>query len=400
MRRTGNPDYVLYAAAIIATLFGVIAVWDAGYAESAAKGEMFPRAILTQAIFGFAGILMAWGLSKVSPDKFRKLAYPIVGVTVLLLVGVLILGKDVNGATRWYRFGPFSFQPSEVAKLSAIIFIAAGFAGLKPWEDVRCKTFKKWVGNWLIPKIVRAWPLVPVLVLVGLIELQPDMKTAMVIVATTGFMIYAAGVSKKTIFTSFAVVLVLAGAMIIDKPYRLTRLMSHGDRWSESKIDSNGFQTTQSETALAMGGVLGKGLGEGRAKHTLPEPTSDFVLATIGEETGLLGSYFVIGLLGLIVWRLYHQGMMRVDRFQKLMLVGMSCWIAVQTVANVVVANGAVPVMGVPLPFFSAGGSSLLALWLAVGVAQSVVSSPNVRVERGGSVDRELAPARRKAYVR
>ncbi|MFM9872681.1 MAG: FtsW/RodA/SpoVE family cell cycle protein, partial [Fimbriimonadaceae bacterium] len=193
---------------------------------------------------------------------------------------------------------------------------------------------------------------------------------------------------------------VLAGAAIIDKPYRVTRLLSHADRWSDSKIDSIGFQTTQSETALAMGGILGKGFGQGRAKYTLPEPTNDFILATIGEEAGLIGSLVVIGLLGFIVMRLYNHGMQRIDRFEKLMLVGVSCWIGIQTILNVMVANGFLPVMGVPLPFFSAGGSSLFALWLALGVSQSVISSPNVRVEQGGLSVNEGEPVARRAYVR
>lgn len=401
MKRYGSPDYLLFAAAAVATLFGIIAVWDAGYAESAAKGEGFPRAVLMQSLFAVAGVCAAWIVSLIPAEKLRKWVWPALICTGLLLVGVLVLGKPVNGATRWFRLGPASFQPSEVAKLASIIFLAAGFARHTAWKPGRTNTLKKWIGNWLIPKIVRAWPLLPVLAIVSLIELQPDLKTAMVIVFTSIAMLYAAGVSKKSFFTVAAVVVLVGAAAVIDKPYRLTRVLSHADRWSESKIDSIGYQTTQSETALAMGGVLGKGFGQGRAKYTLPEPTSDFVLATIGEEAGLVGSLGVIGLLGFIVWRLYRQGMERVDPFQRLTLVGIASWIGIQSVANVVVANGAIPVMGVPLPFFSAGGSSLWALWLAVGVAQCIVRSPNIRIEQGHP-NSELSqePARRRAYVR
>lgn len=400
MKRYGNPDYVLFAAAAIATLFGIIAVWDAGYAESAVKGEGFPRAVLMQSLFALAGLAGCWLISRLPAEKLRKYAWPAVIVTGLLLVGVLVLGKPVNGATRWFRFGPASFQPSEVAKLTCILFLASAFAGHTAWKPVRTGSFRLWLGRWLFPKIARAWPLIPVVAVVGLIELQPDLKTAMVILFTSAFILIAAGVSGKSFATVAAVVALVGAAAVVDKPYRLTRILSHNDRWSESKIDSIGFQTTQSETALAMGGVLGKGFGQGRAKYTLPEPTSDFVLATIGEEAGLVGSLAVIGLLGFIVWRLYRQGMERVDRFQKLALVGIACWIAIQTVANVVVANGAIPVMGVPLPFFSAGGSSLLALWLAIGVAQSVVRSPNILVESSEPVRQPGQEPARRAYVR
>lgn len=401
MKRYGNPDYMLYAAAVVATLFGVIAVWDAGYAEAAAMGQMLPRSVITQGLYGIAGLVGAWGISQVAPRRIRQIAVPGMILISLLLVGVLFLGKEINGATRWYRFGPFSFQPSEVAKVFCIISMAAGFAGLTPWVKPKWKNSRQWIGHVLIPKIQRAWPLLPVLIVVGLIEMQPDLKTACVISVTAGFMLWAAGVSKKSFALLGICAVVFAGAAIVDKPYRLTRLLSHSDRWSENKIDSIGFQTTQSETALAMGGVMGKGFGEGRAKYTLPEPTNDFILATIGEELGLFGSLLVIGLLGFITWRIYSQGMMRVDRFERLTMVGVSVWIGVQTVTNVVVTNGAVPVMGVPLPFFSSGGTSLFALWLGIGVVQAVVSSPNVVVEEGLSLENEGRAVRsRAAYVK
>jgi cell division protein FtsW (lipid II flippase) len=215
-------------------------------------------------------------------------------------------------------------------------------------------------------------------------------------------MMVAGGVSGKSLWTIGLTVVLLAGVLVVDKPYRLNRFMSHGDRWSETKIDSIGYQTTRSETALAAGGLTGVGFGQGRAKHSLPEPTNDFIMATIGEEIGLVGSLMVMGLLGLIVWRLYHQGVRRVDRFERLFLVGCATWIGVQTVANIVVANGAVPVMGVPLPFFSAGGSSLAALWIAIGAAQAIVMSPNVKVESGSASDSaDPQPSmRRAAFLR
>lgn len=400
MKRNGSPDYLLYAAALVASLFGLIAIWDAGYAESAAQGAMIPSGLYGQVILGFLGMLFGLFLQRVSPEKYKKLVWPIMIGTCLLLVGVLLLGKEVNGATRWFRLGKMSFQPSELAKLSCVIFIAAGFAGLKPWVQPKVRRMGQWFGKVGLEKFIRALPLVPVLIVCGLIELQPDLKTAMVILITACFMMWAAGVSKKSFATLGIVLVVLAGALIIDKPYRLTRVASHWDRWSESKIDSIGYQTTQSETALATGGILGKGFGQGRAKYTLPEPTNDFILATIGEETGLIGSLVVIGLLGFVVMRLYNHGMQRIDRFEKLLLVGVSCWIGIQTITNILVANGFLPVMGVPLPFFSAGGSSLFALWLAIGVCQSVISSPNVRVEQGGLTSNEGESVSRRAYVR
>ncbi|MFM9873023.1 MAG: FtsW/RodA/SpoVE family cell cycle protein, partial [Fimbriimonadaceae bacterium] len=197
MKRNGSPDYLLYAAAVVASLFGLIAIWDAGYAESAAQGAMIPTGLYGQVILGVLGMGLGLLLQRVAPAKFKKMVWPIMIGTFILLAGVLVLGKEVNGATRWYRFGKMSFQPSEVAKLTCVMFMAAGFAGLKPWVQPKVRGFGDWIGKVGFEKVVRAWPLAPILIVFGLIELQPDLKTGMVIIVTACFIMWAAGVSKK-----------------------------------------------------------------------------------------------------------------------------------------------------------------------------------------------------------
>jgi len=401
-RTTNNPDYVLYGAAIIATIFGVLAVWDAGYAGAAAMGLLLPRQLISQSAFAVLGVACGLGISKLSPKVWPKWAGWSMVATLFLLVAVLFVGNTINGATRWFKIGPFSFQPSEIAKLTCILFLAAFLANHKPWKQPKIKNWAQRLDRVAWPKFKRAFPFIVVMAAVLLIEIEPDLATAMVIVAGSFLMLIVAGVSRKSLLTLAAMGGLVVLLLVIKEPYRLERITNHTSRWSESKIESIGFQTTQSETAMASGGLTGVGLGQGRAKHTLPEPTTDFILSTIAEEMGLIGSLFAIALLGAIAWRLYAQGIVRVDRFERLFLLGMACWISVQTVANVIMANGAVAAMGVPLPFFSAGGSSLLALWLGIGMSQSIIMSPNIKIEEGVepvNSDKAVVNARNRAAL-
>jgi cell division protein FtsW len=142
-----------------------------------------------------------------------------------------------------------------------------------------------------------------------------------------------------------------------------------------------GYQTVVSETALARGGLFGVGIGNGIAKHKLPAPTTDFVLATVGEEFGLLGVLVVVGLLAVVTWRLFWLAARAPDTFSRLALVGMAVWIGIQTCTSVTMVNGTLPPIGIPLPFVSYGGSSLLALWMGVGISMSVARQQSQKKE-------------------
>jgi cell division protein FtsW len=145
-------------------------------------------------------------------------------------------------------------------------------------------------------------------------------------------------------------------------------------------MDDLGYQTVQSEAGMAAGSLVGVGIGAGRAKHVMPAATTDFIMATISEETGLLGSLVVIGVIGLIVSRLWSLSRRSEDQFSSLVLGGTAAWIGIQTTVNVMMANGMLPAIGIPLPFISSGGSSLVALWAALGICQ-VVAPERVPVE-------------------
>jgi cell division protein FtsW len=206
-----------------------------------------------------------------------------------------------------------------------------------------------------------------------MIEREPDLGTAAVILAIAAVMLFLGGVSKRSL-----VVGVLIGALgvfflVTLEPYRVERILHHSERWNVGMVDDLGYQTTQSETAMAGGGFWGVGIGSGRAKHMLPAATTDFILATIGEETGLLGALGVLAMLGVLAWRLMHLGMRLSDRFGQLVLFGTAAWLGVQSSVNVMMANGTLPAIGIPLPLISSGGSSLIAIWGCLGICQSLV---------------------------
>jgi len=161
--------------------------------------------------------------------------------------------------------------------------------------------------------------------------------------------------------------------LVHSQGYRSDRIANHASRWTAQNIDDTSYQTVQSEYGMASGGLLGVGFGNGRAKHVMPAATTDFVLATVGEETGLVGTLAVLALLGGIVWRLVHNARRAPTEFGRLVCAGTAAWIGIQTTVNVMMANAFLPAIGIPLPFISSGGSSLLALWIVFGLCQTVL---------------------------
>lgn len=376
MTRKVSPDYWLYGAAMAATIFGVLAIWDAGYAAAAADGRLFPSQLLGHSLGIVGGLVLCVFFALQSPDRIRRWTPLLVILAILGLGAVLVIGKDVNGARRWIDLGRASLQPSEFAKLAVVLLLAVAMARHQPWKRTKVRHFAEWLDRVAVPKLIRAWPLYVVLLMAVLVELEPDLATSMILLATMFLMFMFGRVSGKSLLLLLAIGGFSGTLLVIKEPYRAERILNHSTRWSEQNIESIGFQTTQSETAFANGGLFGVGIGQGRAKHTLPEPINDFILATIGEELGLIGSLFTLVLLAIIAWRLFVQGIARSDRFESNFLVGMACWITVQTSVNVYMATGTFAAMGVPLPFFSSGGSSLLALWAGIGMAQAIIRSP------------------------
>ncbi len=276
---------------------------------------------------------------------------------LLVLVVVPGVGIEANGATRWLGYGPLSIQPSELVKLTLIIF----------WADLLARR-AKWIADIRLT-------LVPVLLTFGgagvLIMLQPNLGTTAIIFAVMVAMLFVAGTSGRWIGIVLAGGVAAGAAFAILFPWRWRRISAFLDPWQD--LQNTGYQTIESKTALANGGITGTGLGEGRSKWGfLPEAHTDFIFSVIAEETGFLGGLLVIALLIAVSVVGFQVAMRAPDRFGALLATGITTWFIIQAFLNIGQAVGALPVMGVPLPFVSSGGSSLLFSMIAAGMLLNV----------------------------
>ncbi len=292
-------------------------------------------------------------------NLLRRLTLPGLLLSLVLLVGVLIpgLGVSVNGAQRWIRLGPLQFQPSEMAKLALVLYASHVLAKSK---TIDMKATVK--------------PIVTVLILFGgLILLQPNLGTTIIMFSIGLSILFASGVRLWVLALLGSVSVTGATLLAYFAEYRRARLLAFLDPWADPL--NQGWQTIQSLVSVANGGVTGVGIGASRGKYGfLPEAHNDFIFAVTAEEFGLVGAVVVIlgyvffGITALVVAR-------RADRFGSLLVVGISTWILVQAFINIGAVLGVMPITGVPLPFMSAGGTSLVTTMAGIGVMLNVARS-------------------------
>lgn len=371
-------DLIVPALACILTAIGLFFAVDAGYARSMHGGHgAIPPEFYSQVEGWILGLIGAFFISKLNSAQLKRAAIPFWGLVyvLLLLTAFSPLHIIKSGAARWIHFGPIVIQPAELAKIGAVLMMAHWFSNRKSFA-VQKKRFKDvWqrMDHEIWPRIMRWAPIILFLPAILLIEKEPDMGTAFVIVCICfGVAIFGGARWKSIAFAGLVTVLAVA-VFIRMQPYRMERISNHGSQWSDVNIDGPGFQQLQARVSMAYGGLLGVGIGNGRAKHVIPAPTTDFMMATISEETGFIGSMFVLFLLGALCLRLGMLSQETDDKFAALVLIGLAAWLAVQGSVNVLQANDTLPAIGIPFPFISSGGSSLTALWLAVGCAQAAL---------------------------
>ena len=398
MRRISDP--LLFGLCLIATLLGLFFVFDAGYARSlAGGGGTIPKEFTMQIVFILIAVPLGLFLGGVRPEKWEKAARPLWYLTILSLIAVEVVGASQNGAKRWLGAGPVMVQPAEFAKLTVVLYLAACLASRKLWSEVvkPAKDFPTWLDRIAVPKLVRCWPMMTVLVAALLIEIEPDLGTAAVLLATAFLMFIPGRVTGKSLLVGAVLGTMVMFVIVQKQPYRMERITNHVHRWDIGVSDDAGYQTTQSEQGMADGGVMGVGIGRGRAKYFLPATTTDFIAATIAEEAGLVGSLGVLALLGAITFRLFALARRAPTEYGRLVLYGICAWFGIQTCTNFMMANGFLPAIGIPLPFFSSGGSSLISLWAAVGVAQAACLMPAPVIEK---VKAKVRPRRAVRVVR
>ena len=338
----------------------------------------FVKRQIVFALLGLAVLIVSKNLPYV---LYRRLVYVILGVTLLSLIIVLLpqVGHRVGGARRWLRFGPISIQPAEFAKLALIIYISYSVAKKK-------ERLRELSVGYTPHLLVSA-------VFIGLVVMQPDLGTAITFAVLTFLLLFVAGVRLRyLVATGFALVPLLALA-IAQKGYRWERFLAFLNPWRDPSDTS--FQLLHSLLALGSGGLLGVGLGSGQQKlFYLPEPHTDFILAVIGEETGIFGISIVLLLYSLLIYKGVKIALRAPERFGTYLAFGLTLAVGLQAFINSAVVMGLLPTKGLPLPFISYGGSSLITNLLAMGILMNI-SSYAREPSRGWHGDNWLNPQTR-----
>lgn len=378
MKREGffSFDKPLAVSAAVLSCIGLLFIYSASsYSAELQYGDAF-RYVETQAVALVLGIAAMFAVSFVRPERIKKYSFVLFAVGVALLAAVFVPGFGVEsyGAKRWINLGFFTVQPSEYAKFAMVAFLAA-FAA------------KKGVGTFPRALVFLATAGLVCLLLL----LEPNMSVTICVGAAAFVLLFAAGAKPTHLAVILVPVAALGIALIVAEPYRVRRLLAFLDPWS-SPLDE-GYQLIQSYYALGSGGLFGVGLFNSRQKYLfLPFAESDFILSVIGEETGFFGVLGVLALFAVIIVRGTLIAARARDRYSCYLAAGITALLALQTLMNVAVVCGAVPPTGLPLPFVSAGGSSLVCYFAAVGALLSV-SRYSSGVFLGPLAERTGAPA-------
>lgn len=321
-----------------------------------------------QALWTAIGAAVFFVAARVPIERLRRLVAPMLVVTSLLLVVVLVpgLGKTAGGSSRWISAGPVSFQPSELMKLVFALFVADLVA-----RREHCRDHAR--------DLVR--PIAIVLAFVGILILkQPDMGTVVVLVCMTAGVLYVGGVTRRLLAAVLGLALAVGGAVALAAPYRRARLFSFLDPFGHAS--TTGYQVVQSLVALGSGHLAGTGVGSSPAIWGwLPNAQTDFVFAVVGNQLGLIGAVLVVAAFACLGWLGIRVAAHATDRFESLLAAAITCWIVCQAMINIGGVVGALPETGIPLPFVSSGGSSLVVVLAATGLLVSIARRSAVAAE-------------------
>ena len=343
---------------------GIVSVYDASYAIAIEKlhGDSF-HFVKMQVGWACGGLIALWAATRIPYWHWKKYAVIGLALSIFLLLAVLIphVGIAVNGARRWIGHGAIRMQPSEIAKLALVLYLARVLAG-----SLKIKTRPK-EGLWP--------PLMVIGLLAALIAKEPDLGTALVLAATGLIMLFLAGIRPAHIGAIFGSAAILVAGFVALEPYRARRITA----FLNPKADQyhTGYQVWHALIALGSGGITGMGLGEGREKLFIPEPRTDFIFPVIAEEWGLIGTLALVALFVFVAARGFAIAYGTRDPFGALLAAGITSLISVQALINMAVATASIPDTGVPLPFISSGGSSLVLMLLGIGILLNISCHPD-----------------------
>jgi cell division protein FtsW len=358
MKKAQLEWHVLLLVTLGLVAFGLVMVYSATSAAAALGGGDPTRYLARQGAYALIGLCLLAVAARIDYRIWRKLAPSLLAVTFALCVAVLVLGTPINGARRWLTLGPAVFQPSELAKLALALWAAAYLCRRRAPQT--------------LGELARPIGLVACL-FCGVILLEPDLGTAICIVIMLAGLLLVSGTRVGVLATAGGIAAILGVAAIWIEPYRRARLLSFMNPWDDAQ--GAGYQSVQALIGLASGGVFGKGLGQGVQKiFYLPEAHTDMIFAIVGEELGLIGSTLVITAYGAFAYAGLHVALRCTDPFGKRLAAALTALVCGQAVVNLAAVLGLAPLTGIPLPFVSAGGSSLVVALIGVGILLNIAS--------------------------
>ncbi|NMB35258.1 MAG: putative lipid II flippase FtsW [Firmicutes bacterium] len=354
------PDFTIFFTVLILTAIGLVMVFSASYITALeSRGDAF-YFLRRQAFWACLGLIGMVFTANFNYKKWHRMAPVLLFLNFIFLLLVFIpgLGEEYGGARRWISMGGlFTIQPAEFTKLVLVIFTASFLSK----KNIDMDDF--WRSSFV--------PLLMMAISFLLIIKQPDLGTAVTLALAVGVIVFAAGMPFKQLFclASFSLPAMLYFSM--SEEYRMERIFSFLDPWADP-LDT-GYHIIQSLYALGPGGLFGVGLGRSRQKlYYLPEPQNDFIFSIIGEELGFLGAVTIMLLFFVLIWRGFKTSLMAPDTFSSLLAMGITVMVAVQTLLNIGVVTGSIPVTGITLPLISAGGSSLFFTMCGLGIIMNI----------------------------
>ncbi|WP_461189816.1 putative lipid II flippase FtsW [Arthrobacter sp. Z4-13] len=370
--RNGSTYYLILGSTLALTAIGIMMVLSASSVESIAAGKSPYGDALKQGMFAAIGIFTMFVLSRINVIWLKRLAWPAIGAAVVLLILVQVVGDEVNGNKNWIDLGGITFQPSEASKLALALWMATVLA-------MKGKLLSRWQ-HVAIPAVPLAG------IIVGLVLVGNDLGTAMIIMMITAAALFFAGAPLYLFGIAGLFGAALAGVMAVTSSNRMCRITSWWTGQScADGIDAN-YQATNGLYGLASGGWFGVGLGQSRQKYSwIPEAHNDFIFAIIGEELGLVGTVVVLILFAILGAAIYRVVVAQEGMFHRVLAGTIMVWLLGQATVNMSVVTGLMPVIGVPLPFISYGGSALLMSLCAIGVVLSLAReqmAPAIRPKR------------------
>jgi cell division protein FtsW len=352
----------LFAVALGLSLLGNVMVY------SATTKEYGTHYLVVRFVHLALGVVAFFAAKQVRYTSWRKMTPVFYFAVLLSLILVLFpgLGTEVRGARRWFDLGPWSLQPGEFAKLAAVLLLSCAVARARPGSGLP------------------AWPMLGVGLLFGLVLIEPDFGTSVVVAAGAAGVLWASELRTRDLLVFGGLAFAALVVMMFLAPYRRDRFLTFLDPWSVS--DGSGYQIVQSMVAIKAGSFLGAGAGAGEGGVAIPEAQTDMIFALIGEELGLLGMVAVIGAFSFLTLASFKIALKAPSVMARCLAAGLATMFAVQTTFNVGAAMGSVPLAGITLPFVSYGGSSTLVCFAAVGILY--------RISEDGEKAREAKPRR------